>query len=108
MLAAMTFRRVADAGSIPPGQMKGIALGALKVLLVNLDGDVIAYEDSCPHRGVALSCGELEAATGTLTCGMHFWRYDARTGEGLDHNGAALRRLAMKQEDGGIWIEIGD
>jgi nitrite reductase/ring-hydroxylating ferredoxin subunit len=39
---------------------------------------------------------------------MHFWRYDARTGEGLDHNGAALRRLGMKQEDGGIWIEIGD
>jgi toluene monooxygenase system ferredoxin subunit len=102
----MTFRRVADAGSVAPGEMKGIALGALKVLLVNLDGEVIAYEDSCPHRGVALSCGALEA--GTLTCGMHFWRYDARTGEGLDHNGAALRRLGMKQEDGGIWIEIGD
>jgi toluene monooxygenase system ferredoxin subunit len=104
----MTFRRVADAGSVPPGEMRGIVMGALKVLLVNLGGDVIAYEDSCPHRGVALSCGELDPASGALTCGMHFWRYDARTGEGLDHNGAALRRLGMKEEDGGIWIAIGD
>jgi toluene monooxygenase system ferredoxin subunit len=104
----MTFRRVADAGSVRPGEMKGIVMGALKVLLVNLDGAVIAYEDSCPHRGVPLSWGALDPATCALTCGMHFWRYDARTGEGLDHNGATLRRLGMKEEDGGIWIEIGD
>ena len=104
----MSFRRVTDAASLWPGEMKGVVVDTMKVLLVNVGGDVRAYEDSCPHRGVALSCGELDPATGALTCGMHFWRYDARTGEGLDHNGGLLRRLGMKTEDGGIWIEIGD
>ena len=69
--------------------MKGLVVDTTKVLLLNVDGDVRAYEDSCPHRGVALSCGKLEAASGTLTCAMHLWQYDARTGKGLNPRGAA-------------------
>jgi nitrite reductase/ring-hydroxylating ferredoxin subunit len=104
----MAFRRVADAGAVGRGEMKGLVLETMKVLLVNLDGDLIAYEDSCPHRGVALSCGALEPLSGTLTCAMHLWRYDARTGKGLeDHQRAALRRLPMKVEDDGIWVDVG-
>ena len=102
----MSFRRVADAGSLWPGEMKGVIVDTTKVLLVNVDGDVRAYEDSCPHRGVALSCGTLEAASGTLTCAMHLWQYDARTGRGVNPRGAALRRLPMKVEDDGIWVEV--
>ena len=102
----MSFRRVADAASLNPGEMKGLVVGAVRVLLVNLDGEVRAYEDSCPHRGVALSCGKLEAASGTLTCAMHLWQYDARTGAGLNPRGPGLRRLPMKLEDDGIWIEV--
>ena len=102
----MGFRRVADLASLWPGEMKGIAVGTMKVLLLNLDGDVRAYEDSCPHRGVALSCGKLEPASGTLTCAMHLWEYDARTGRGLNPRGVGLRRLPMKVEDEGIWIDV--
>ena len=104
----MSFRRVADAGSVAPGEMKGLVLDTIRVLLINLDGAMIAYEDSCPHRGVALSCGRLEPRSGTLTCGMHFWQYDVRTGRGIDHRGAAMRRLPTRVQDDGIWVEVGD
>jgi toluene monooxygenase system ferredoxin subunit len=104
----VTFRRVADAGSLSPGEMKGIVLDTTKVLLLNVGGDVRAYEDSCPHRGVALSCGTLEAASGRLTCAMHLWQYDARTGKGVNPRGGGLRRLAMKVEDDAIWVEVDD
>ena len=102
----MSFRRVADVASLWPGEMKGLVVDTTKVLLLNVGGDVRAYEDSCPHRGVALSCGKLEAASGTLTCAMHLWQYDARTGRGVNPRGAALRRLPMKLEDDGIWVEV--
>ena len=39
----MRYRRVADAGSVAPGEMQGLVLDTLRVLLVNLDGDVLAY-----------------------------------------------------------------
>jgi nitrite reductase/ring-hydroxylating ferredoxin subunit len=78
------------------------------VLLVNLDGAIHVYEDSCPHRGVALSCGTLEAASGTLTCGMHFWQYDARTGKGVNPRGLRLRRLPLTVQDDGLWVEVDD
>ena len=102
----MSFRRVADAVSLPPGEMKGIVVDTTKVLLLNVGGDVRAYEDSCPHRGVPLSWGKLDAETCTLTCGKHLWQYDARTGDGIDPRGVALRRLPTKVEDDGIWVEI--
>ena len=102
----MSFRRVADVASLWPGEMKGILVDSIKVLLFNLDGTVHAYEDSCPHRGVALSCGSLDRASGTLTCAMHLWQYDARTGRGVTPRGVALRRLPMKVEGDGIWIEV--
>jgi len=103
----MSFRRVADAASLGSGEMRGLVVDATKVLLVNVGGDVRAYEDACPHRGVPLSWGSLESPSGTLTCAMHLWQYDARTGEGLDPRGVALRRLPAKVEDGGIWVEVG-
>ena len=104
----MSFRRVADTASLWPGEMKGLVIDTTRVLLINLDGDVHAYEDSCPHRGVALSCGKLEAASGVLTCAMHLWQYDARTGKGVNPRGGGLRRLPMKVEVDGIWVEVDD
>ena len=97
---------MADTSSLWPGEMKGLVVDTTRVLLVNLDGDVHAYEDRCPHRGVALSCGKLEAASGTLTCAMHLWQYDARTGKGAEPTRRGLRRLPMKLEDDGIWVEV--
>jgi len=102
----VSFRRIADAASLWPGEMKGFVVDAMKVLLINLDGTVHAYEDSCPHRGVALSCGTLEAASGTLTCAMHLWQYDARTGRGVNPRGVRLRPLPLKVEADGIWVEV--
>ena len=102
----MSFRRVADAASLWPGEMKGVVVDSTKVLLLNVGGDVRAYEDSCPHRGVPLSWGKLEPETCTLTCGMHLWQYDARTGCGVNPRGVALRALPMKVEDDGIWVEV--
>jgi len=106
VLERVSFQRVADADSLRPGDMKGVLVDATKVLLLNIDGDVRAYEDSCPHRGIALSCGTLDAATGRLTCAMHLWQYDARTGRGVNPRGTALRRLPMKVEDGGVWVAL--
>jgi nitrite reductase/ring-hydroxylating ferredoxin subunit len=39
---------------------------------------------------------------------MHLWQYNARTGRGIDHRGATLRRLPMRLQDDGIWVDVGE
>ena len=102
----MSFTRVADSSSLAPGAMQGHVVGDVKVLLVNLDGAVVAYEDACPHRGVPLSWGMLEPASGTLTCGMHLQRYDVRTGQ-INVRDVGLRRLPAKVDDDAILVDVG-
>jgi len=102
----MSFTRVADSASLAPGAMQGHVVGDVKVLLVNLAGAVVAFEDACPHRGVPLSWGMLEPASGTLTCGMHLQQYDVRTGKGLNVRDVGLRRFPTKIEADGIWVEV--
>jgi toluene monooxygenase system ferredoxin subunit len=102
----VSFRRVGDAASFWPGEMKGLQVDGVKVLLVNVDGSLVAYEDRCAHQGVELSRGKLEHAQGTLTCSAHAWQYDIRTGTSLNPKGAELRRLPVKIEGGAIWVDV--
>jgi toluene monooxygenase system ferredoxin subunit len=100
----VSFERAADLESLWPGEMRGISLGAVKVLLVNVEGTVLAYEDRCLHRGVQLCRGKLEGDT--LTCSAHAWQYDACTGTGKNPLGVALRRFPVKVEGGQIWVDV--
>ena len=53
----MSFRRAATRDELWIGEMKGVIVDGVPVLLVSLDDGVRAYEDRCPHKGVALSEG---------------------------------------------------
>jgi len=51
-------------------------------VLARLNGEIVAFEDRCPHRLAPLSAGWVEGATGTdeLRCGYHGWSFDATGG----------------------------
>src|ERR1700747_3546006 len=38
-----------------------------------------ALQDACPHRGMPLSCGHLDATQ--IECSYHGWRFDALSGQ---------------------------
>lgn len=86
------------------GEMRGHAVDGRKVLLVKLDGRVCAYEDRCAHLGVALSEGELIGDE--IVCRAHQYRYDARTGCGVNPKSVSLRALPVTIEDGMIAVEL--
>lgn len=86
------------------GEMRGHAVDGHKVLLVKLDGRVCAYEDRCAHLGVALSEGELIG--GEIVCRAHHYRYDARTGAGVNPKSVQLRALPVAIEDGMIAVDL--
>jgi len=89
------------------GEMHAVNLGAVDVLLCNLDGMLVAYEDRCPHLASRLSEGVL-SDDGVLTCAAHEWEFDARTGRGINPASACLHRYPVQLDGTGIFVGVGE
>jgi nitrite reductase/ring-hydroxylating ferredoxin subunit len=85
------------------------------VLFRDGSGNPAALHDRCPHRGVALSLGSVEG--GSIACAYHGWRFggDGRcahvpslTADRSIPPGAAVRTYPCAEQDGQIWIWMGD
>ncbi|HVU72823.1 MAG TPA: Rieske 2Fe-2S domain-containing protein [Mycobacteriales bacterium] len=87
------------------GEILGVAVNGVEVVLCNVEGTVVAYEDRCPHLANPLSAGVLEG--GVLTCAAHEWSFDARTGDGVNPSVSCLRRFPVRIEDDRILVQCG-
>ena len=98
------WRYAGSLDDIWAGEMTAVNLGASEVLLCNLDGTLVAYEDRCPHLASPLSEGALD--DGVLTCGAHEWQFDARTGRGVNPASACLRPYPVRLDGEQIFVGL--
>lgn len=98
----MTWNRVATLDDLWDGEMIGVHIAGRDVLLCNLNGEVFAYDDRCPHLANPLSGGHLH--DGVLTCAAHEWAFDIRTGAGVNPAVARLTDLPVRLD--GDWILV--
>ncbi len=79
--------------------------GTDPVLVVNVDGDVRAFQGICSHEYFELDQGFLTG--GSLTCALHLSRFDLTSGEALDPPAELpLARYPVVLEDGRVLIEV--
>lgn len=75
------------------------------LLMVEVQGEVLAFESRCPHEGYPLKNAKLEK--GTLTCPMHGYCYSIKTGALIQpETGNKLITFPVKVEDGTCFIKI--
>ncbi len=86
------------------GEVRGVKLGGVDIVLCNVDGELFAYEDRCPHLANPLSDGVLER--NVLTCAAHEWEFDARSGQGVNPSAARLKPFPVRLDDDRIFIAI--
>jgi nitrite reductase/ring-hydroxylating ferredoxin subunit len=86
------------------GEVRGFNIGGVDVVLCNVDGELFAYEDRCPHLANPLSQGVLHDST--LRCSAHEWEFDARTGTGVNPQAARLKPFPVRLDDDRIFIAI--
>ena len=98
------LRPVVELDQLWMGEMRAVSVEGRRVLLVNTDGEVRAYEDRCAHAGVPLSGGRLEGCR--LLCSAHLWEYDCRNGRGLNPISAQLRPFEVVVRDGLIYVDV--
>lgn len=100
----MAFERACALDDVWEGEMTLVTVAGSEVLLVHLDGGgVRAFDPRCPHQGWPLAEGSLD--DGVLTCGMHGWEFDVRSGAGVNPTDCALRAFAVEVRDGEVWVD---
>ncbi len=65
---------------------------------------VFALKDSCPHKGGPLSQGIVHGST--VTCPLHNWKIDLRSGEALGPDEGCTNRFPVKVEDGKVYVAL--
>lgn len=87
------------------------------VLGRNCDGRAFAMRDACPHRGMPLSFGRLDA--GNLECSYHGWQFDVHSGQcaeipsltadsKLKCDRIFADAFPCEERDGYIWVFVPD
>jgi toluene monooxygenase system ferredoxin subunit len=93
---------VATVEDVWEGELKAVDVGGMAVVLVNIGGDIRAYEDRCPHSGTPLSDGKLDGER--LTCSAHQWLFDCRVGRGINPSSARLRPVPLELDGEAILV----
>lgn len=102
----MTFHDAGCYDDLWDGERIALTVAGRRVFVVRFGDSVVAYEDRCAHRDLPLSHGRLEGSV--LTCPVHEWKYDLVTGEGVNPQGARLRRCAVKLDGGRVLVELAE
>lgn len=73
--------RITHVDELPPGRMREAILLGKPIVVANVDGSYVAFQNECLHAHVRLSEGRLEGDV--VVCRWHQWRYRVTTGEAL-------------------------
>jgi len=96
---------VARTEDLPVGGRKLVFVDGRSMVVFNIDGEVHAIDNECPHQGAAVASGRLEGRF--LRCPAHGLRIDlveGRTAAG----GLCVRKHATEQRSGWIVMKLPD
>jgi toluene monooxygenase system ferredoxin subunit len=99
----MAKRMVCRVAEVPDNTLKECeAEGGLKLVVANAGGEFFGFQAVCPHQDVPLCEGLFDGAT--LTCHMHLWQWDVRTGAPLGIAEAPLQRYPLAREGDALYL----
>jgi Fe-S cluster biogenesis protein NfuA/nitrite reductase/ring-hydroxylating ferredoxin subunit len=76
--------------------------GEHDILLVRIDGKVMAFRNQCPHMSMPLHEGSVKGAV--MTCPWHGFQFDLSTGECLTVPHVQLEPFPVRVEEKWIWV----
>ncbi len=96
------YRKIADISEVPSGAGIKVSVENDEIALFNLNGEIYAINDLCPHRGAPLSEGFLEG--GKVFCPEHCFDFNLQTGECQIVSHLRVATYPVKLENGSIFI----
>ncbi len=85
-----------SAESVQPNTPYPLQIKGEPLIVTRIDGEIFAFSAICPHAAANLNDGTLHR--GRITCPLHEWKFDIRTGRTLwpEDETCRLRRFEVR------------
>lgn len=80
------------------------AADGVDIAVIRTRDGVFAIDNVCPHSGGSLGDGVVEGEI--VTCPLHAWRFNGRTGACLNDSQRTQQRFEVKIEAGQVWVHV--
>ena len=87
-----------------PGTVKEFLARGRFVCIANVDGEICAMDNVCPHWGGPLGQGKIE--NGKIVCPWHGWQYDPKTGKTPRKADVRLTIFKLEIEGDDVFVEL--
>jgi nitrite reductase (NADH) small subunit len=105
MKSEIELVKLADKSELPPcGQAREFFGGGRALCIVNLDGEIYAMDNICPHWGGPLGQGKIE--NGRLKCPWHGWEFDPKTGKTPRRNNVIVSTYKVEIEGESVFVKL--
>ena len=98
------FTEVTGLEHVPHGSGSLFTVAGKDVAVFNVDGNICAISDTCPHAGGSLGMGKLDGRI--VTCPVHGMKFDVTTGCFAGTSDVGVPSFPVKVVDGQILVAI--
>lgn len=95
--------KVLDVAALPLLTPTLVTVNGEDVVLYRRGSEIFALGNECPHQGGNLCDGWIEGDI--LSCPLHGWEFDLRTGVCMTIPGESAARYAVSVDQGAIYLE---
>src|SRR5712692_11794220 len=100
-----TWVAVAQVTELSPESARVVLAAGRELALIRTLEGFLALDNACPHTGGPLGEGLVQGHT--VTCPLHGWQFDCKTGTCLTaEKQPPQRRYAVKLERGQVWVDV--
>jgi len=81
-----------------------IAEGCAVLLIWPRDGELKAFQGTCPHQVISLADALFDGKT--IVCQAHRWAFDAQTGQGKAPHFMSLTQYPLRIMEGSVQVDV--
>ena len=97
------MRKIANINDVPAGNSKLVMVEDIPIALFNLNGQIHAWDNRCPHRGASLADGNI--SNSRIQCKFHLWEFDVETACSLANPALKVKTFPVSVKNGEIFID---
>ncbi len=112
---------VCSTEDLKPGQRKLVVVDGSEIAVVNVEGNLYAFRNRCPHQGVEMIYGSISGTTlpsepgeynygcdnQIVSCPLHGWEFEMKTGKSLfSPDKVSIGTYEIQEVDGSIVLKL--